>query len=94
MAAGRESGGYPAMTHVAPLSLASAGDAPVSGGPEPAKGRIGVLLVNLGDERVRIGRGMRVAQLVVASVTRAALIEVERLDETGRADAGFGSTGA
>ena len=36
------------MTHVAPISLASAGDAPVSSGPEPAKGRVGVLLVNLG----------------------------------------------
>jgi dUTP pyrophosphatase len=36
---------------------------------------------------------MRVAQLVVAPVTRATLSEVADLDETTRGGGGFGSTG-
>jgi dUTP pyrophosphatase len=57
------------------------------------RGEIQVLLVNLGGEALAITRGMRIAQLVVASVARAALREVSALDETERGGGGFGSTG-
>ncbi len=57
------------------------------------RGEIQVLLVNLGSESVSITRGMRIAQLVIAAVARAALCEVASLDETPRGAGGFGSTG-
>jgi dUTP pyrophosphatase len=57
------------------------------------RGEVQVLLVNLGGESVRITRGMRIAQLVIASVSRARLREVAALDETPRGSGGFGSTG-
>jgi dUTP pyrophosphatase len=57
------------------------------------RGEVQVLLVNLGHESVNITRGMRIAQLVVAAVTRAQLREVPSLDETPRGSGGFGSTG-
>ncbi|WP_372425038.1 dUTP diphosphatase [Salinarimonas chemoclinalis] len=58
------------------------------------RGEVMVLLVNLGDAPFRITRGMRIAQLVIAPVARATLIEVAALGETPRAGGGFGSTGA
>jgi dUTP pyrophosphatase len=57
------------------------------------RGEIQVLLVNLGADSVSITRGMRIAQLVVATVARAALREVPSLDDTARGSGGFGSTG-
>lgn len=57
------------------------------------RGEIQVLLVNLGSDPVEIGRGMRVAQLVIAPVVRARLEEAASLDTTGRGGGGFGSTG-
>ena len=57
------------------------------------RGEVQVLLINLGPEPFAVTRGMRVAQLVVAPAARAALVEVEELDETERAAGGFGSTG-
>jgi len=57
------------------------------------RGEVQVLLVNLGGEAVTITRGMRIAQLVVATVARAQLREVATLDETPRGTGGFGSTG-
>ena len=56
------------------------------------RGEVQVLLVNLGAEPFAIGRGMRIAQIVVAPVARVALAE-GRVDDTGRAGGGFGSTG-
>jgi dUTP pyrophosphatase len=52
-----------------------------------------VILVNLGMEPFTIRRGERIAQMVVAPVTQAALAEVQALDGTARGAAGFGSTG-
>ncbi|MBI3246941.1 MAG: dUTP diphosphatase [Deltaproteobacteria bacterium] len=52
-----------------------------------------ILLVNLGDQPVPIRRGDRIAQLVVAPVTRVQWQEVEELDSTDR-KGGFGHTGA
>ena len=57
------------------------------------RGEIQVLLVNLGQEQVRLARGERIAQLVVAPVVRLALEVVEELPPTPRGDGGFGSTG-
>jgi dUTP diphosphatase len=57
------------------------------------RGEVKVLLVNLGDEAVEIQRGDRIAQLVLAPVARAEIIEVDELSETERGGGGFGSTG-
>jgi dUTP pyrophosphatase len=57
------------------------------------RGELKVLLINLGQQPVLIERGMRIAQLVVAPVTRALLHTVDSLDETARGTGGFGSTG-
>jgi dUTP pyrophosphatase len=57
------------------------------------RGEVMVLLVNLGAEPFVVTRGMRIAQLVVAPVARAAVVEVVELDATVRGASGFGSTG-
>ncbi|KQM14734.1 dUTP diphosphatase [Novosphingobium sp. Leaf2] len=57
------------------------------------RGELKVILVNLGLEPFVIRRGDRVAQLVLAPVTRASWLTVDELDETARGEGGFGSTG-
>lgn len=57
------------------------------------RGEVGVILVNHGDAPFRIGRGDRVAQLVIAPVARARLREVPELPDSARGRGGFGSTG-
>jgi dUTP pyrophosphatase len=57
------------------------------------RGEIKVILVNLGQEAFTIQRGERIAQLVLAPVTRLAWQSVDSLDETERGAGGFGSTG-
>lgn len=57
------------------------------------RGELQVILVNLGSEPFVIERKMRIAQLVVAPVARARLVEVETLDSTTRGSGGFGSSG-
>ena len=59
------------------------------------RGEVMVLLVNLGVESFVVRRGMRIAQLVVAPVGAAVLIETHHgLDNSPRGVGGFGSTGA
>jgi dUTP pyrophosphatase len=58
------------------------------------RGEIQVILINLGADPVPITPGMRIAQLVVAPVTRLAWVPVQVLPATGRGAGGFGSTGA
>ncbi|HEY6382136.1 MAG TPA: dUTP diphosphatase [Pseudolabrys sp.] len=58
------------------------------------RGEIQVVLANLGNEDVTITRGMRIAQLVIAPVARAQIVEVMSLEETVRGSGGFGSTGS
>lgn len=60
---------------------------------EDYRGEIKVPLVNLSNEEFTITHGMRVAQMVIAKVERVAIVEVEELSESGRGQAGFGSTG-
>ena len=57
------------------------------------RGEIKVILANLGNEPFSAARGERIAQLVVAPITRARFAEVDTLDETERGAGGFGSTG-
>jgi dUTP pyrophosphatase len=57
------------------------------------RGELQVILINHGTEPFLIQRGMRIAQLVVATVQQVRLIESAKLDETERAAGGFGSTG-
>ncbi|MBX7115688.1 MAG: dUTP diphosphatase [Myxococcaceae bacterium] len=57
------------------------------------RGEVKVLLVNISQVAATIMRGDRIAQLVVAPVTRAELKEVQVLTETERGVGGFGSTG-
>jgi dUTP pyrophosphatase len=57
------------------------------------RGEIKVILINLGAEPFTIQRGERIAQLVLAPVTRLAWSQVEALGETARGAGGFGSTG-
>ncbi len=59
---------------------------------EDYRGEVGVLLVNLGQEPFEVKRGDRIAQLVVAPVTRVRL-EEGALDETARDAGGYGHTG-
>jgi dUTP pyrophosphatase len=57
------------------------------------RGEIHVILVNLGGESFAVERGQRIAQLVIASVLRARLVEQRELGKTRRGTGGFGSTG-
>ncbi len=58
------------------------------------RGEVQVLLVNLGQEPFAIEPGARIAQLVVAPVSRATFVWADDLDPTARGAGGFGSTGA
>ncbi len=57
------------------------------------RGEVKVILANLGDEDFVIQRGDRIAQLVVAPVVQAEMLQVDALDDTVRGTGGFGSTG-
>ena len=57
------------------------------------RGEVGVLLINHGQQDFLISRGDRIAQLVIASYTRATWVQQVSLDETERGTGGFGHTG-
>ncbi|MFM5884362.1 MAG: dUTP diphosphatase [Novosphingobium sp.] len=57
------------------------------------RGELKVILINHGADDFAVRRGDRIAQLVLAPVTRASWLKVEELDETARGAGGFGSTG-
>lgn len=57
------------------------------------RGEVKVILVNHGKKAFVVSRGDRIAQLVIAPVTRISFQPVAELDETQRGTAGFGSTG-
>ena len=63
---------------------------------EDYRGEVQVLLVNLGDAAFVVEHGMRIAQLIVAPVTRVrihSVDDIEALGSTRRGGGGFGSTG-
>jgi dUTP pyrophosphatase len=57
------------------------------------RGELSVILINLGQAAVTIARGDRIAQLVIAPVSRAVWEIATELPATGRGAGGFGSTG-
>jgi dUTP pyrophosphatase len=57
------------------------------------RGPRGVILINLGDTDFTVTHGMRIAQMVVASMVQADFGLVRDLDDTARGAGGFGSTG-
>lgn len=57
------------------------------------RGEVMVLLINHGTESFAIERGMRIAQMVIAPVTRVNVIESSLAGDTDRGTGGFGSTG-
>ena len=60
---------------------------------EDYRGELQVIVMNAGTEAFTIERGMRIAQAVLAPVTRAAWSETATLPPTSRGSGGFGSTG-
>jgi deoxyuridine 5'-triphosphate nucleotidohydrolase len=61
---------------------------------EDYRGEIAVILLNTGNQPFIIERGARIAQAILAAVSRATWQEVDSLDATERSEGGFGSTGA
>ncbi|MFO0619455.1 MAG: dUTP diphosphatase [Polyangiaceae bacterium] len=57
------------------------------------RGEIGVVLINLGEAPVTLTPLDRIAQLVIAPVVRAEVVEVRDLAPTARGEGGYGSTG-
>lgn len=57
------------------------------------RGEVEIILINLGADSFNVKNGDRIAQLVIAPVTRAAIQETGSLNETKRGAGGFGSTG-
>lgn len=57
------------------------------------RGEIRIIVANLGQDPFTIARGDRIAQMIVAPVTKVAWRTVSTLDETKRGEGGFGHTG-
>jgi len=57
------------------------------------RGVVQVLLINHGSEAFTINHGDRIAQLIMAPVTRAVFTPAEELTDTSRGEGGFGHTG-
>lgn len=57
------------------------------------RGEIGIIIINHGNEPVEFQPGDRVAQLIIAPVTQAVLIETDELNDSTRSSGGFGHTG-
>jgi len=57
------------------------------------RGEIGMVMINWGAAPFEIKRGDRVAQMVIARVYRAELVDVQSLDATRRGEGGFGHSG-
>ena len=60
---------------------------------EGYRGEVGVILINHGSEPFVVTVGMRIAQMVIAPVVRAAVVEVQAVSAPVRGEGGFGSTG-
>jgi dUTP diphosphatase len=57
------------------------------------RGEIGVVMKNLGDEDFEITKHMKIAQMLIQPFISPTLIKSDSLDDTSRAESGFGSTG-
>lgn len=57
------------------------------------RGEVKVVMINLGQEAFIVRRGERIAQLVIAPVTRVEICESDDLEHSSRGEGGFGHTG-
>lgn len=57
------------------------------------RGDLGIIMQNVSDQDLEFKAGDKVAQIVLNFVPKIELVEVDELDETKRADGGFGHTG-
>jgi dUTP pyrophosphatase len=57
------------------------------------RGLLKIILINLGKDDFTVRRGDRIAQMVFKEYARAQFVETHALDETVRAQGGFGHTG-
>jgi dUTP pyrophosphatase len=58
------------------------------------RGEVHVILANLSGETFEIRRGMRIAQMIIASFERCLLVETEQVSDTQRGAGGFGHSGS
>jgi dUTP pyrophosphatase len=57
------------------------------------RGEVGVIVINHGRDPVTFAPGDRIAQLIIAPVTHAQLLEADELSSSERSSGGFGHTG-
>ena len=57
------------------------------------RGEIGIIMTNFGSEPFTVKKGDRIAQMVIARIYQARILEVDDLDSTTRGDGGFGHSG-
>ena len=57
------------------------------------RGELKVIMINLGEEHFMVNYGDRIAQLVIAPVVQAEIVETDRISKSERGEGGFGSTG-
>ena len=57
------------------------------------RGEVAVILINLSQQDFTVTSGMRVAQIVIAPVTKCRLDDTSHLAKSERGTGGFGSTG-
>ena len=57
------------------------------------RGEIGIILINHGKKTFQVIPGMKIAQMVIASIIQANIIVAKELNTTSRNSKGFGSTG-
>jgi dUTP pyrophosphatase len=57
------------------------------------RGEVGVILINHGKEPFQVLPEMKIAQMVIAPVIHAQVVEVSSLSESVRGEGGYGSTG-
>lgn len=58
------------------------------------RGEIGVILINLSNDKVEIANGERICQMVISKIEQVTLEEVDNINDTKRSAGGFGHTGA
>ena len=58
------------------------------------KGEVGVILINLSDEKYKIKPGERIAQMIISSFSNVKWELVDDIGQSKRGKSGFGSTGS
>lgn len=57
------------------------------------RGEVQIVMTNLGGEMVRIAAGEKIAQMVPVPVLTGEVVTVDELEDSARAEKGFGSSG-